>query len=604
MVLLCASIIATYGGTELWATYQRTISQVSLLQTVHAKEVAHSLRTSLQLIERSVQAVHALPFEEGWLGQQTRREEYGRLLKLIPAIDSATDVDATGAELLHVSRRELDRVGASNPGLDRPPAVSRTANRVSYAVDSVPYVDLEFSQSGTKQDNKTWVRVSLLALAKELRPTLTTPGLDVYLVDHSGVVALHQQPLVMLRRLAIGTNTTTPTTASGIAGHAVNRVQLEFPVLQWRVVVDADDQVLWAPLRTGLTRSLLFLLAVSAAALVIASIAARQMARPVRQLHRAAESLAAGQGHAAVILHTHDELEDLANQFNRMAASLQANVTELEDRVAQRTIELTQANRHKDEFLAGMSHELRTPLNGILGFADVLREGMAGPLNDDQREYLNDIHQSGLLLLSLINDLLDQARLASGQLPLDLGDFDIAETLDMAAGVMRRDIEHKQQQLHLQVQAGMPPWHGDARRIKQVVLNLLGNAVKFTHPGGRVDLRAGATPAGAPWLEVQDTGPGIAPENHKLIFEWGKQVPQTAPNTPPMQPTQDALGQHVNPKAGLGLGLALVRGIVRAHGGDVTVHSALGHGATFRVVLPAQRGTPQTDPADERINPP
>jgi signal transduction histidine kinase len=310
--------------------------------------------------------------------------------------------------------------------------------------------------------------------------------------------------------------------------------------------------------------------------MIVAAWLAGRMTRPIRQLHLAASTMADGRLQTRVSINTKDELEDLANQFNRMAASLQASVTELEDRVAQRTIELTEANRHKDEFLAGMSHELRTPLNGILGFADVLREGMAGPLNAEQLEYLNDIHQSGLLLMSLINDLLDQARLASGQLPLDLSDFDIAETLDRAAAVMRREIENKQQTLQLHVPDGLPPWHADSRRIKQVVLNLLGNAAKFTPAGGHLVLRAGTAGDGSAWLEVQDDGPGIAPEHHELIFQWGQQLAHTRSNPP------------AKSGPGLGLGLALVRGIVRAHGGDVTVNSALGQGAAFRVSLPAK----------------
>jgi len=633
LTVLLASALLALGGIEMAVAYRSTLDSARAAQQQTATEVAYAIGQSLGVTERQLLAVAALPWQQGgWLGDDQRLEEFHRLLLLVPALLEIRLLDAAGQTLLRASRLEPDQrvaglpapatAAASAPEQGGPPARAPANNGpfaprfeygpVRYKDDYEPRLEMAMLV-GDRTAARTEATLGLRALASELQQVLTVPGMEVFVVNSEAVVVLHAEPTVMLSRK------TWPGAANeqmGLAGRVVLSAQAAVPRLGWQVVVERDRVKAMATVSRALWRTATFTAAAVALALAVSMLLAGRLVRPIARLHAAASRLSEGHLDTRITLQTRDELEDLAHQFNRMAASLQANVSELEDRVAKRTIELTEANRHKDEFLAGMSHELRTPLNGILGFADVLREGMAGPLNDEQREYLDDIHRSGLLLLSLINDLLDQARLASGKLPLDRADFDITETLDMAAAVMRRDIDGQSQTLHLDVQAGMPPWHADARRIKQVVLNLLGNAAKFTPAGGRLDLRAGMAVDGNAWLEVQDTGPGIAPENHELIFHWGQQVTQGTDSGPATASPDSSGATSVATtgattvfttarSAGLGLGLALVRGIVRAHGGDVTVRSALGQGATFRVTLPQARpAAPPAYPADERNSAP
>ena len=231
--------------------------------------------------------------------------------------------------------------------------------------------------------------------------------------------------------------------------------------------------------------------------------------------------------------------------------------------------ELEAANRHKDEFLASMSHELRTPLNAVIGFSEVLLERMFGEVNDKQEEYLNDILASGRHLLSLINDILDLAKIEAGRMELDVEDFDLAAAIDNALVLIRERATRKGLALDTHVDPVLGGVRGDQRKIKQVLVNLLSNAVKFTPEGGRIEVRAQRVD-GVAEISVVDTGIGIATEDHETVFEEFRQV------------GTDYAKKH----EGTGLGLALARKFVELHGGRIWVKSRLGEGSTFTFTIP------------------
>ena len=172
--------------------------------------------------------------------------------------------------------------------------------------------------------------------------------------------------------------------------------------------------------------------------------------------------------------------------------------------------ELEETSRHKSEFLASMSHELRTPLNAIIGFSEVLREEMFGPVNEKQAEYLDDIVSSGNHLLSLINDVLDLSKVEAGQVELEVGPFSLREALERGVVMVREQATDEGVQVELSAGPEVDVVEGDERRIKQVIFNLLSNAVKFTPAGGEVDVSA-IRVNGEVRVSVADTGPGIAP---------------------------------------------------------------------------------------------
>ncbi|SEA72609.1 Signal transduction histidine kinase [Variovorax sp. YR216] len=231
------------------------------------------------------------------------------------------------------------------------------------------------------------------------------------------------------------------------------------------------------------------------------------------------------------------------------------------------------ANQHKSEFLANMSHELRTPLNAIIGFSEVLVERMFGEVNDKQMEYLRDIHSSGQHLLTLINDVLDLSKIEAGRMELDLSSFDLGLLLENALTLVRERAQRNGIALSLEVGEGLQAWVADARKVKQIMVNLLSNAVKFTPSGGQVRVTARRIESGGqPAAEVcvADTGLGIAPKDHALIFDEFKQVG----------------GDYLRKAEGTGLGLSLARRFAELHGGTLTVDSRLGEGATFTLLLP------------------
>jgi signal transduction histidine kinase len=240
---------------------------------------------------------------------------------------------------------------------------------------------------------------------------------------------------------------------------------------------------------------------------------------------------------------------------------------EIEDKGHQ----LEVANRHKSEFLANMSHELRTPLNAVIGFSEVLLERMFGEVNDKQDEYLQDILASGRHLLSLINDILDLAKIEAGRMELELADFHLPQAIDNALTLVRERAGRRGIALERSIDDRLGEFNGDERKIKQVLLNLLSNAVKFTPEGGRIEV--GATLVdGFVEIAVSDTGIGIAAEDQEAVFEEFRQV------------GTDEARKH----EGTGLGLALSRKFVELQGGRIWVKSQLGLGSVFTFSLPVR----------------
>ena len=229
--------------------------------------------------------------------------------------------------------------------------------------------------------------------------------------------------------------------------------------------------------------------------------------------------------------------------------------------------ELEVASQHKSEFLANMSHELRTPLNAVIGFSEVLLERMFGDVNEKQAEYLGDIHTSAQHLLSLINDILDLSKIEAGRMELDVSEFDLPAAIENALTLVRERAARRGIALERTIDERLGAIRGDERKIKQVLLNLLSNALKFTPEGGRVEVHADVV-AGFAEIAVTDTGIGIAPEDHDAVFEEFRQV-----------------GSGDKKAEGTGLGLALSKKFVELHGGQIRLESRLGAGSTFTLPL-------------------
>jgi PAS domain S-box-containing protein len=245
--------------------------------------------------------------------------------------------------------------------------------------------------------------------------------------------------------------------------------------------------------------------------------------------------------------------------------------TELEQRVQTRTMELERALRAKDEFLASMSHELRTPLNAILGLSESLSERAAGPLNEKQERYVKTITESGHHLLSLINDILDLARIEAGQILLNIAEVDLKQVCQASLRMINELAVRKQQRVTLEVDDAIGSIWVDERRLKQILVNLLSNAVKFTPADGSLGLIVqGNRQEKRVIFTVWDDGIGIHESDLARLFRPFVQLDSSLAREAP----------------GTGLGLALVAQMARLHGGSVNVESQPGEGSRFTVTLP------------------
>ena len=249
---------------------------------------------------------------------------------------------------------------------------------------------------------------------------------------------------------------------------------------------------------------------------------------------------------------------------------LKLNV-ELERRVEERTKELGRALRAKDEFLANMSHELRTPLNAILGLSESLIELAAGPLNEKQQRYVGMISESGNHLLSLINDILDLAKIEAGQIVLNINEVDLKQVCQASLRMINELAHKKNQQVTLEIDDEIGPVWVDERRLKQILVNLLSNAVKFTPENGKLGLEVqGDREEKRIMITAWDNGIGISESDLTRLFR-------------PFVQLDSGLAREVT---GTGLGLVLVAQMVRLHGGSVAVESQPGQGSHFTVILP------------------
>ncbi len=262
------------------------------------------------------------------------------------------------------------------------------------------------------------------------------------------------------------------------------------------------------------------------------------------------------------------QVEDLARELE-----------EARDDALRKRFEAETANASKTAFLANMSHELRTPLNAIIGFSEIIAQECFGPVGAARyREYSEDIHSSGSHLLSLINDLLDVAKIEAGKMEISPQEIDAKETFDLALKLLSAKARERRQTLTIQVEASAPPLYADERALKQILINLVSNAVKFAPVGGRISVTGSAAPSGGFQICVQDNGPGIPQDKIDKIF----------------LPFSQVNNRYDRQQGGTGLGLALVRGLAELHGGRAWLESKPGEGCSCFVVLPVSGSVAHT----------
>jgi len=347
------------------------------------------------------------------------------------------------------------------------------------------------------------------------------------------------------------------------------------PYLRWGIVVKIDADEAFAPV-ARLGRLAIFIgSATLIAAALAAWIAARSISKPIEQLTGAVHDVADGHLERTVSISSHNEIGDLARDFNRMTAQLREMYETMEEKVRVRTAELAQArdqaeeaSRTKSAFLANMSHELRTPMNAIIGYSEILIEEASDAGQTASIPDLEKILNAARHLLTLINDILDISKIEAGKMTIFNEDFDAAEIVRDVASTILPAVEKNGNTLEIVIGESPCSLRSDAVKLRQTLLNLLSNAAKFTR-NGKITVTASCEKE---WLEiaVKDTGIGLTSEQIGGLFQVFNQADNST----------------TRKYGGTGLGLAISRRFCRMLGGDITVASELGSGSTFTVRLP------------------
>ncbi|RLS27488.1 MAG: HAMP domain-containing protein [Planctomycetota bacterium] len=304
--------------------------------------------------------------------------------------------------------------------------------------------------------------------------------------------------------------------------------------------------------------------------------------KPVKHLKEVSDAISAGELNVRSEIQTGDEFEDLSHAFNRMLRNLvsmqdrlkkvNTNLDRKVDELAHANLALFESNKLKSDFLAKMSHELRTPLNSILGFSDLLINTQN--FTEKHIRWAGNIRSSGEQLLSLINEILDLAKIEAGKMEVSITEFRFDDVSEGLLTMTRPLAEKKNIDLQSVIPADIKNLRQDRVKLRQILANLLSNAVKFTPEGGKVVLKVEQEGKNH-IMTVSDTGVGIAPEEQELVFEKFRQAGNTLTR------------EH----DGTGLGLSIVRELTKLLGGEVSLQSELGKGSTFTVVIPIELST-------------
>lgn len=311
---------------------------------------------------------------------------------------------------------------------------------------------------------------------------------------------------------------------------------------------------------------------------------------PIEELSDVALRVADGDLAVRSKVETGDEFQALSDNFNNMLERLRISQEDLRranklldeklGEMAETNVALYEANRVKSEFLANVSHELRTPLTSIIGFAELLREGPSAAENGKTQRYSQNILVSGRILLEMIDDLLNLAKMEAGKIDITREMVDVVELCRTLIDFTRPQADKKDLRTEVRSGAGIPAIETDGGKLRQILFNLISNAIKFTPASGTITIRILQADDGIQ-IEVADTGPGISPADQDVIFDKFRQ----------------ADGSKTREHEGSGLGLAIARELTRLVGGAIGVRSQEGHGATFWVRLPLSMPEPEAPPA-------
>ncbi len=581
-------------------------SQANLLSLESEKAHSAALQTTQFLTEVQTQMSWVVQPAFAVVSLDQLRQAFEQLLHQEPAITEVRYLDSGGHEQLRVSRVAVN-LAESEADFSTSAAFTQAAGGATYfgpvyfLNGSEPYMTISMGQRGP-----TGGVISCEVNLKFVWDVVTQIRLGeagfAYVVDANGHLIAHPDINQVLRHTDLSALSqvkaalaSLPAANPGGASNGAPALTGQQVLLArnsvgdgvltawdyvkqsgWTVFVEQPQREAFAPLYASVERTVLLLLLGIVGAVAVSSVLIRSLMQPIQALQLGAATIGSGDLRHRIDVRTGDELEELAEAFNTMAGKLRESYATLEQKVEERTRELTEtsqqlevASRHKSEFLANMSHELRTPLNAILGFSELLIDDTEGDYDRQTRTtYLTSIHESGRHLLALINDILDLSKVEAGRMELHFETVRITDLVEQVLNTVRPLADQK----GIELGANVSPDDevlADEGKLKQIMYNLLSNAIKFTPDGGQVRVEARSAPDHIQ-LAVIDTGVGIALEDQERVFEEFEQIDSGANR------------RH----QGTGLGLALTRRFVNLHGGRMWLESEPAKGSRFYIWLP------------------
>ena len=601
------------GAIETWVVYQSNYQTTLERQVLEARQSAFLIERSVMPPIDRLRMIADLPWNYPTATPAEWTADIRRLIRQYPLIERVQRITPAGEVYGFFAQDGLARTPPANEAealaafsevrveKRQVPLLIRREGRTSWSV--------AFMERGT--GNRLVADLRTDVVNDLVRSTTATDGNVTFVADRNGAILAHPDLSLVYGGKSLPDLagwSLVPGLAAVFARDAKPEGSLgeldvqisadpqmgkqwfaayrRMPDLDWTVFAVSPSARLRAAMRDAMLRTILILLSANALALLVAWALAKRMSQPIASLAKASQRVAQGDLTARAEVTSDNDVGQLAVQFNRMVGELNQSYAELEAKVADKTAALELANRHKSEFLAQMSHELRTPLNAVIGFSDALRAQYFGPLNDKQVGYVRNIHASGQHLLALINDLLDLAKIEAGRVELVLAPVDIPTLIESSLELVRGRAQAQGVTLHEHIASDVTAWVADGRKLKQILVNLLTNAVKFTRTGGKVDVTVElvGTPAGSAVasgtdqamaglrFRVDDTGVGIPPDQVARLFtEYGQ-----------LRHEDEAT------REGTGRGLALSPKLAQLHGTTIAVQSEPGRGSSFSFTLPAR----------------
>lgn len=596
--LLIAGGLITADLLEIYFRYMEGVDQIGLTQQQTATGAALQIERFVQDIATTMKAVTKSPDIKSPKKRIDYEFELKRLFFLAPAITEALVLDTEGAVKARVSRFR-----AVTPLLKRDFSQSAAFNTSSqgksyfgtvYFRDNDPYLTVavpiepfpgEFA--GVLQAEASLADVlDLVSTVKLGRAGYA------YVVARSGELVAHPHIRLLLQKRNVGQLNQVKTAfqsgatvfrpsamiTQNIEQQAVFSSHALIPSLDWAVFIERPVEEAYEPIYASLLRTSILLLIGLGVALLATLFVRRRVVRPLETLRKGVELIGRGDLSTRLDIKTGDEIEILADEFNQMAEHLNDAYASLERKVTERTQELTAANdklaetsKLKSRFLANVNHELRTPLSSIIGYARLLRRETEKQISPVQRENLEDLLRNAERLLGLIDSLLDFARIESGKMEIKVEPVKIDALVQEAAAMVEPMLSVNSVRIVRDIPPDIAALNTDREKLRQIILNLLGNAVKFTDRG---EIRVSASQQNGDFsLAIADTGIGIEQADMNRIFEEFDRGRLSS-----------AAGYR-----GTGLGLAIVKRLVVILGGSIAVESEVGKGSTFIVTLPVNQ---------------